>query len=109
MNTRREDVRELAEEERCLVGEDATLIGPKPDGHEVLVLARREMSHPIDASADAPQPARADMVNQKLGRIARTGGLVSRKEAFLSRSHFIKAVPVWVWLDGRHAHNLSHI
>src|SRR3954470_8538359 len=46
-------VREVVQQEGGLMREDADVLGPEPDGDEILLLARREVLEAVDPSPDA--------------------------------------------------------
>lgn len=50
MDACRECIRQSVKRERALVRDDTGQLGPQPGGDELLMLACREMNHPIDAS-----------------------------------------------------------
>lgn len=67
--------------QRSLVGEDAGAVGPQPEGHEILVLAGREMLEAVDAAAHASKSAVVEVFGDELRGIAGGGSLGGRKRA----------------------------
>jgi hypothetical protein len=82
------------EGERRLVREDARLLGPQPDAHELLMLAGREVHQAVDASTDADDASAGHMVNEKLGRVASVGRLLRREEPLLCGGDLVEPIPV---------------
>lgn len=87
-------VREVVEHERRLVAEHALLIGPEPEGDEVLVLAGRVVDEAEDAALDALEPPLLDVELNQGERVARLVRLRVRDVARLSRGDLEEPIPV---------------
>ena len=97
------------ERERRLVRDDALPLGPEPRGHELLVLAGREVDEPVDTALDAGCGPARQVVHEELRRVAGLGGLLRREEAVLGGGDLVEAVPVGTLRGTRdHARNVSH-
>ena len=94
MYVTRQSVAEVVEEERGLVAEDALTLRPKPEDHEVLLVARREVGQPVEPASGPGDPALAQMVLEELARVARPRRLVKREMALLLSGDLVELVPV---------------
>src|SRR5262245_7001723 len=94
---------------RRLMREHADALGPEPDAHEILVLARGKVDDPVDATSKADNSSARDMVQEELRRVACLSSLPRCEEPFLCGRDLIEPVPVRMLGDaGLHARNVSH-
>jgi hypothetical protein len=94
MGSRGQHVREVVQHESGLVGEDAGLLRPEPDGDEVLLLARGEVLETVDASPDAENLCAAQVFDEQLRGVTSIFRLLGGEVALLPKSDAIEAVPV---------------
>jgi len=90
----RQSVGEIVEEERGLMAEDALALGPQPEDHQILLVARWEVGQPVDPPSGAGEPALSQMVLEELARVARPCRLAERKMALLLGGDLVEPVPV---------------
>jgi hypothetical protein len=94
MGSRGEHVGEVVQHESGFMREDAGLLGPEPDGNEILLLARGEVLEAIDASPDAEDLPAAQVLDEQLRGVPRLFRLLCREVALLAKSDAVEAVPV---------------
>ena len=90
----RECVGEVVQRQRRPVREHAGLVGPEPDGDQLLVLTGWEVDDSIDAAPYALESTCPNVVNQELGRVVGFGSLLSREESFLGCCGLAEVIPV---------------
>jgi hypothetical protein len=91
---RGQEVGEVVQGERRLVGEDALLFRPEPDGGEVFMVARREVDDAVDAAPNTKHATSTQVVVNQLRRVASRGRLARGKEAILRGRRCEELVPV---------------
>ena len=70
-----EGVGEFVKHERGLVTEHAVLLGPEPEGDEILVLGRGEVDEAQESTAGSFESAFTKVVLKQLARVAGVGRL----------------------------------
>jgi len=94
VNLRRQQVREAVQGQGCMVRDDARPLRPEPDRDEIFVFTRRVVDQPIDAPANAGDPALVNVVREERRRVPCLGSLPGGEQAFLGSGGLVKTIPV---------------
>src|SRR6187402_3940322 len=90
------------------MGDNANLLGPEPDGHQLLVVSCGKLNKPVEPALGSRHPAGLDVLAQKLARVTRLGCLFCGEIPGLANGDLEKPVPTRsLRLQLAHARNVT--
>lgn len=93
VHLRRQRVRKAMERQGGLMGDYASLLGPEPGGHQLLVIGSWKVNKPVEPALGPCHAASLDVLSQELGGVTRLRSLFCCEIARLAGCNLEQSVP----------------